>query len=220
MKIPALKISLVFLSFAIAGCSLFKSQPKGSVFSFDYEGKTYQIVGYNEIEGESANFLIYREDDTVLFRVIDRNQTGTLNDVLSGDISLSEANRIYQAGITIAMEQEQYREKDRQRSFETEMEEYRAIIESYVKNWETPRNRLVIYDLNWRLIGIFWDENSNGIVDTVDYGDMEIGTAQSLYETALNRAGSQGRLDKNDSNTFIISRAASGKSDRRLSSNN
>lgn len=199
-------ISLALLALSIAGCSLFKSQPTGTVFTFDYEGKTYQIVGYDEPDGESANFLVLREGDTVELRVIDRGQTGFLNEVLTGSIDIAEANRIYQAGINIAMEKELFREKERNRLFETEIDEHRTTVESYLSSDNSPRNRLSVYDLNWSLLGVYWDDGSNGIIDSVDFGDLDIENAQNLYKTALERAEKQGRLEDSDSETYIISR--------------
>lgn len=208
------KISIAILSLVLLmGCSLFKSQPKGTIFTFDYEGKTYEIVGYNEQDGESANFLIHRQNDAAIFRAIDQNQTGVLNKVITGSISLEEANSIYHAGIEIAREEEQFREKERERLFETEIEEFRAIVESYLGNGKPPQNRVLIYDLNRRLLGIYWDDNSNGIVDRMEYGELEIEAAQTLYETALERAKTQEKLDNTEPGKFIISKISSDDKD-------
>jgi len=63
MKYSAKFIVPLILIFFVTGCSMFRTQQSGTLFTFNYEGKTYEIAGYTNSEGESANYLTYREND-------------------------------------------------------------------------------------------------------------------------------------------------------------
>lgn len=190
----------------MAGCSLFKTQQNGSLFVFEYEGQTYEIAGFTGEDGESVNMLLQRdpESDAIYFRVIDENQTGILDRVITGDINLKDANRIYQAGIRIAQQQDQYKSIDRERTFETETDEYRLIVESYLKRQNSPFNRFIIYDLNWNLLGIYFDEGSDATLNRQQEADVEMTTAQELYNVAIERAGENNKLEKSSDRQVII----------------
>lgn len=214
MKYSARISITLFLLIFVAGCSLFRSQSAGSLFIFDYEGKTYEIAGYNNsTEGESANFLIQRMGDDVILRVMDRNRTGVLDRVITGDISIQEANNIYQEGIRIAIHEDQFESLSRERTFNIRSDDYRLVVESYLKLEDQFQNRFIIYDLHWVLLGIYWDEESDGIIDRFDTGELAIDKVQELYTVALQEAQEEGKLQDSDDNQFIISQKSSDKSE-------
>lgn len=202
----AIRYAIPFL-IILAGCSMMRPQQSGSLFVFEYEGQDYEIAGFSNPEGEAVNMLIQRdrENEKVQFRVMDQNQTGVLDQVLTGDISLKEANKIYHAGIRVAQQQDQYRSLERERVFETETEKYRLIVESYLKNEDSPFNRFVIYDLNWNLLGIYFDEGSDATLNRQQEAEIEMTVAQELYMRAIERAGEKNMLDKSTDRQVIIS---------------
>lgn len=195
----------LLLLFLVAGCSLFRSQPTGTLFTFEHEDKMYEIAGYVNESGESANYLTYREGDNVVFRAIDRNRTGVIDQVLSGSISMLEANEIYQSGIEMAMKQDLFKNIERNRTFELQYGDYQLMIESYQKTEEEFHNRFVLYDLNWNLKGIYWDDDSNGTIDRREAGELELDLARELYSITIERAGEQNRLEKTGDDQVIIS---------------
>lgn len=196
----------------LAGCSLFKSPQTGSLFEFEYEDQVYEIAGFTSEDGESVNMLIQRdpETDEVYFRVMDENQTGVLDRVITGEISLEEANRIYQAGIRIAQQQDQYKSIERDRTYETETDDFRLIVESYMNREDSPFNRFIIYDLNWNLLGVYFDEGSDATLNRIQEQESEIDitTAQELYMQAIDRASEDNKLEKNSDSQVIISKDA------------
>ena len=205
----AIRYLLPLLLF-LAGCSLFKSQQTGSLFVFEYEDQVYEIAGFVSEDGESVNMLMQRdpESDEIYFRVIDENQTGVLDRVLTGEISLKEANEIYQAGIRIAQQQDQYKSIDRERTFETETDDYHLIVESYLNRQDSPFNRFIIYDLNWNLLGIYFDEGSDATLNRPQEAEIEMTTAQELYMQAIERAEEENKIEKSSDRQVIISQDA------------
>lgn len=212
MKSSAQILIILLSLFLVVGCSMFRTQPTGTLFVFDYEGETYEIAGYGTLEGESANFLVYRDGEDIIFRVMDRNRTGVLDRVVSGSVSIEEANRIYRAGIQIAMMEDQFKSIDLERTYEIKSDDYRLVVESYPKHEGLFQNRFIIYDLNWSIIGIYWDEESNGKIDSVISGEMDMEKVQELYTVILQRAEKKGKLQQSDDNKFIIVKKAFDKS--------
>ena len=198
--------------FLVAGCSLFRTQPTGTLFIFDYEGETYEIAGYGNQEGESANFLVYRDGKEIIFRAMDRNRTGVLDRVVSGSIPIEEANEIYRAGIQIAMLEGQFKSIDLERTYEIKLDDFRLVVESYPKLEGQFHNRFIIYSLDWSIIGIYWDEESDGEIDSVISGEMEMDKVQELYTVILQRAEKKGKLQQVNDNQFIIVKKALDKS--------
>ncbi|WP_340104227.1 hypothetical protein [Rhodohalobacter sp. 8-1] len=194
---------LLILFFA-AGCSLFRTQPAGTLFTFTYEGKTYEIAGYSNESGESLNYLTFRDNGDVVFRAVDRNQSGLIDQVIHGSISVLEANEIYRAGIQLALENDQFKRIDRNRIFEQEYGDYQLMVESYLKKEDQFHNRFVLFNLNWDLVGIYWDEDSDGTIDRKDAGDLDMELVQELYSIAISSADKQKRLEKTDNDQLII----------------
>jgi hypothetical protein len=204
MKHPARYIFPLILIFFVSGCSLFRTQQEGTLFSFEFEGKTYEIAGYTNQMGESANYLTLRDQDNVVFRAIDHNRSGIIDQVVSGSIGVMEANRIYQAGIQIAMERDLFKNIDGNRSYEVEYGDYQLVIETYLKRDDEFHNRFVLFTLNWELVGIFWDDNSDGTIDRSETDEIELSEAQKYYTIALEKAQEDERLIETDNEQIII----------------
>src|SRR6056297_641422 len=213
MKHSAKLIFPLILLFFVAGCSMFRTQQSGTLFSFNYEGKTYEIAGYTNESGESVNYLTYRENESIVFRAVDHNRSGIIDQIMSGSISIMEANKIYQAGMRIAMEKDLFKNIQRDRTFEVAYNEYQLLVETYQKRKGKFHNRFILFDLNWELIGSFWDDDSDGELDRTESGDVELDFAQNLYSIALQRAGESDRLHETDDNQRIISKNSSRNSE-------
>lgn len=206
MKRPVQLLLTFTLVFILASCSLFRSQQSGTLFPFEYEGKTYEIAGYISEVGKSANYLTYREQDNVIFRAVDHNRTGVIDQVVSGSISVTEANKIYQAGIQIAVERNMFKNIDRNRTFESKYGDYQLMVETYQKREGEFHNRFILFNLKWELIAVYWDDDSDGSVDRSESGDLDLDTAQNLYRIVLDKAKESRRLLETDDNQFIISK--------------
>lgn len=211
MKSSARLFSPILILIFLAGCSMFRPQPTGTLFSFDYEGKTYEIAGYVNQMGESANYLTLREGDKVVFRALDRNRSGIIDQVVSGSMSVMEANEIYQAGIQIAMERDLFKNIEKNRTFEYQYEEYQLMVESYQKREGEFHNRFVVFDINWNMQGIFWDDDSDGAIDRRETGDIELEMAQELYSMTIQEAQRKNRIAVRDDDQIIINKNMKGK---------
>jgi len=199
-RIATILFPLIFL---LAGCALISQQPGNTLFTFEFEDNHYEIAGYTDEDGETANFLIQRDNDRILLRAIDHSQTGSIDNVMSGPLSLEEANRIYLAGLQIAMDMDRFKEIEKRRIFETTTDEYRLVVESFRSERHHFQNRFKIYDLNRVLLGIYWDINSDGVIDRTKKGDLNPELVNELYSLTLQRADEDNRLKSSQGQLII-----------------
>lgn len=164
----------------------------------------YEIAGYTNGMGESANYLIHRKGKNTVFRAIDHNRAGIIDQVMSGSIGVLEANEIYQAGIQIAMEEDLFKNIKRNRTYESKYGDYRLIVETYVKRNNEFHNRFLLFTLNWELKGIYWDDDSDGLIDRSESGEVNLETAQNLYSIILDEAGDDDLLIETENGQLII----------------
>lgn len=197
-------ISIVSLLFFLTSCALFRHQADGTQFSFEFEEETYQILGYVSDEGQSANFLVKREGDRTIFRAVDRDQNGTIDQVITGSVGLEMANEIYREGIRLARELGKHKDVKRYREFTYAYQEYRLLIQSYAIGADSYINRFIIADRNWSVHAVTWDDDSDGQLTRVESGDIDLQTAQSLYERALDRAAENDRIEPDKEGRYVI----------------
>ncbi len=197
---------LFLLLLYIAGCATVQPQPANTLFSFEFENSTYEIFGVTSEEGESVNFLVYREDDNTIFRVIDYNQDGVLDRVITGSVDLTDANNIYQEGIRQAREQDRFREIEKAREFEMLHNDYRLVVQSLLEDKQSYQNRFIIYSSDWIVLGIYWDDESDGILTRTEKGEIELSDAQTLYELILQRASEENRIEDSADERFILTK--------------
>jgi len=198
--------SIILLPFfVLAGCASVPTEPTSTSFSFDFEDSTYQIIGIMNEEGERMNFLLHRQNDSTLFRVIDLNQDGIMNRVVTGTIDLDRANVIYNEGIRQAIEKGQFKETAQLREFDTIYDDYRLQVQSNIISRDQFQNRFIIYDLDWIILGVYFDEDSDGTLTILELGEINMEDAQNLYEVVLHRASEKNRIDASHSGRYIIS---------------
>lgn len=197
-------ILIALFSFLLLSCGTSREYVPSSAYTFQFEGNDYQIVGYTTPSGEGLNYLINRdEDDNIIFRALDSDRSGTLDSIEMGEITLDEANQIYRAGIFLAMEQDKHDGQSTDREFVTNIGELNFAIETYPRQNGEYQNRFLIYDLEWNLLEMYWDNNSNGIIDEIEQGERSIKDAQIYYEKVLALARDKDRLQRFD-DLYII----------------
>lgn len=204
MKMNRIVPAFLLLFLFISGCLLFRQPAGGTYYSFEYQGDVYEIIGVQSDQGETANFLVKRENRGVVFRAIDRNQEGTLEQVLSGNIELDRANRIYRAGIRMAQQEGRYNKIEKYREFLYRYGSVRLVVRSTIEKKETYVNLFVIYDNDGSVVGIYRDDGSDGILTGVEKGKAELENARELYKILLDRAREENRLDESYPDRFII----------------
>lgn len=136
------KISFLLL-LLLCGCSLLRSYDE-KTFSFNYAGNDYEIV--SKIQGDEVleNLLLrYNEKGEIILEGVDEDSDGELDELRRGEISISEADRIYYVGIEQALESGNLDSKNEVRIFEFTDSSYTYSIETVGYGDYTSRRRMV-----------------------------------------------------------------------------
>lgn len=189
----------------VAGCSTTKDAVKSSIFSFDLDGESYQIIGYTSNWGESANILLQLKDNSPVFRAIDYDRNGRIDVIVYGDKTIEEANFAYRSGIQMALKKNLVKQEKSKGEFEYKSDDFIFVVETFRED-DDYINRFFIYYKNWNTAGMYRDIESNGILDRAEKGGIPMEEAQVYYEMVLEKAAEKNRLEKRDDERFIIQR--------------
>ncbi|WP_141691560.1 hypothetical protein [Rhodohalobacter halophilus] len=196
--------SLLFGLTLLVGCASSEPRSESSKFEFEYEGTTYEIVGLISPDGESLNDLVLRDGREIIFWARDNNQDGEMDRVMRGDISLEEANRIYQAGIQIAERQGKYQQQRHPRTFEFADDEYIYILVSVIGEDNNSYNIFVTINIETDSETELRDSNMDGRLNENQAANEEYIQWQSLYEMVLERGIDENRIDLTEEGRYIV----------------
>ncbi len=201
-SLPALIIGALLL---LSGCAPTAQLERDTIFSFEFEGHTYQIVGYNTTDPNDSgmNDLVRKDENTIVFWYRDRNQDGFLNEVIQGDLSVDEANRIYLAGILKAVDTGKYRDRPYEKKFVYQTESFTYEVVTLRINDQQTYNLFIIRDLKNRVAYTIRDLGANGILDDPLVDSVERAEWQPHYDFVLQRGLKRGRLYE-DNGLFAV----------------
>ena len=95
-------ISVIITVALNLGCATTQETTRRSVFSFNYNDLSYEIVSLNTSSGEGTNIHYELIDSSADLLARDINQDGTIDVVVRGSLTLEESDEIYKAGIETA----------------------------------------------------------------------------------------------------------------------
>lgn len=195
--------SICFLFF-ISSCASNKDLAKKSVFTFTENGDHYQIVCVNTKSGEGTNYLAKVDNKgQQLTLARDLDQDGSIDMILKGDQSISEANMIYNLGIDKAKELGNYAERVSLRTFEHIDNYVLYTIKTYLIDEENASNLFLISDNTLEEEYIFMDTNADGILDSVEKGVMNLNLANDYY-TKIIKVGLDSKKIYLRNNIYIV----------------
>ena len=204
MKNRVLHITLLLTLVYLLGCSpkpIFEQQ---TVYTFELDDTTYQIIGYFDPSGnrEGINDLI-RKNNGQRFWYRDSNQDGSIDQVINGNLSTNEANSIYQAGITIALSKGQLKEQPYPRKFEITIGNFHYEIISFLVDSPRTYNQFRIYDRTTNSVDILRDLGRDGILEQDNLPEKKYKSFQLDYEHILS-IGLDRRLILFDGNMYLV----------------
>ena len=180
---------LFVLTSTLLGFSSCASLPSGTtrnVFSFNYEDQEYQIISLTTRSGEGTNYLVLSDSSGIeLLNCKDADQNGTIDQVLSGGVSLEEADLIYQAGISYAQEKGNYRERIPERTYQLNYPGYSFVVRSYQISKTNVSNLFITRIDSSGIESILIDIQADGTLDHFEKGTGQISKYQSYYIATL-----------------------------------
>lgn len=159
------------------GCAT-TAPPPSSTFPFEIEGVTYEIVTARTAS-EPANDLLLRDGPVVLLRARDRDQDGSIDTVLVGDLALAEADAIYARGIEEARARGAFAVRAPARMYVLSLGASSYAVWSVASGGSEWSNRFVRYGPGGQPGPIYSDADADGQLDDAP------AEVQALYEHAL-----------------------------------
>jgi len=141
--------------------------------SFSHE----DVTGYN--------ILLREENDKVIIKSIDKQQDGELDEILEGDISLVDANKIYSEALAVAKERGMLKKLYFERYYNFSDKIYDYEIRSYILAQGDNYNLFAAKEKAFNNIIIIIDEKADGLLDNFQQGSGNIIEFQALYEEVL-----------------------------------
>ncbi len=192
--------AILLMLLLVVGCATTKLPVGNSQYVFSFDGRSYSISSINPDNRVGYNLLIMKEGDKIVMTAVDKEQDGTIDQIMRGSWSIKEAQSIYTAGIEAGRKNGTLRKRYVQRSYETNDSQNHYILETYELAMGEIYNKLVIYNRNTPFFQtILRDINADGILNKMDKdGDQDIEYYQSYYQDVLKRGMGEGRVVKSN----------------------
>lgn len=178
-------LMLLGLNNCTSNSELMNSYP--NLLTFSYQGKDYKILGFFPQDLDGFNLLIRKEQNTILLKCIDRQQDGILDEVVVGDITLEEANIIYQEGILIALENGSLKEKQYDHYYLISDMGKIFELRTYVPVDGEPYNIFAVKPISDGRTYVLRDLEADGSLDYFEEGEGELELFQSYYDKVVQK---------------------------------
>jgi hypothetical protein len=198
-----LTIPLVLILFcSFSGCA--SSDLRVSEFKFKYNEKDYIIrSAYCPDDPSSCNQLIGND-----FIAVDMNQDRIIDKINKGDISLAEAQSIYDYSLSLLKSQNKLNEvgreeknfKLRELNFDYEIKTFTPQLGEAFNEFKLVDRRGAVYNFK---ISIYIDENADGNLDKTLKGDFSLSDAQNKYKMMITKGLAEKQIVK-ENGSFLV----------------
>lgn|GEM_PF-527547 len=196
-------IVCLFSAGFLIGCATQKPVASVSQYRFEYEGNQYRIRSVmSERDGESYNQLMAET-----FVAADYDQDRLIDMVELGNVSVKEAQKIYDYGLAKLEREDRLRIRGpRVDRFVWETDDFSYEISSFRPRNKPPFNEFKIFDerqvVNYR-VAVAVDHNADGSLDEVLSGDLKVEDMQSAYEKIMQRGLKQQKLIRENNSVLV-----------------
>ncbi|HEX9972232.1 MAG TPA: hypothetical protein VGD14_09195 [bacterium] len=182
--------------FIICGCAAQKSQIRVSQYRFNLADETYRIRSISaKDKSESYNEVIGEK-----FIAADYDQDGVIDTIVLGEVSLNQAQKIYDYGINGVTKENKLRilnpgidrymhEKN---DFQLEIRSFRPMNAQPFNEFKITDNRPIVRPE----VIILVDQNADGILDEVLKGSVALEKYQPQYDEMIASGLEKGDLIK------------------------
>ncbi len=202
-RVSTFFLGFLLIIFMLYGCATQKPQLSTSQYRFNFKDETYRIRSISsEDRTESYNELIGEN-----FMAADFDQDRIIDCILLGEVSLNEAQRIYEYGLDMVTKEDKLQERlPTINRYVYENYDFHLEIRSFQSTNARPFNEFKIIDkrpvVSPQIIVIV-DQNADGTLDEVLKGKVTLEKVQSQYEEAIAAGLEKGELIKVN-NTILV----------------
>jgi len=202
---PLLYFAIILLFLGLINCTsnseLMNNYP--NLLTFSHQGKEYKILGFFPQESDGFNLLIRKEQNKILLKCIDKQQDGVLDEMIIGDITLEEANNIYQEGILIAIENGSLKEKQFEHYYLTSDMKNIFELRTYVPVDGETYNIFAVKPISDGRTYVLRDLEADGSLDYFEEGEGELGLFQSYYDKVVQKGISGNNIKLSDGVYYV-----------------
>ena len=203
MKNIYIKLAGIILLILSIFCCAGKEIHGSGFYNFEYNGEEYRIRSVlSENNGFAYNELIGKK-----FLAIDYDQDGEVDKISLGTIDISDAQGIYEYALDKLKTENKLQEvKPVFNFYNTSVDGYDCEVKSFQPSHEEPFNQFKILENDQNATTNFilgFDQQADGIIDTVALGEMSLEQMQTLYSELISRGLNEGVLIKVDNKIFV-----------------
>ncbi len=164
-------------------------------YTFYYEGKTYQIESMTPKTSEGYNYLTQRVGNQMVMRAIDKEQDGVLDQILTGEITIEEANQIYSMGIAMGQTKGKVKGRNFTRSYTTSDILHNYTLKTYILAVGEIYNQFSVEKKETAEENAVWvDDGADGSLNTLQKGQNDIERFQIMYKRILDQGMARGKI--------------------------
>ncbi|MDZ7331343.1 MAG: hypothetical protein ONB31_05155 [candidate division KSB1 bacterium] len=177
-------------------CAHQKPQVTVSQYRFILNDESYRIRSIQSTEKSNS----YNEVIGDRFLAVDYDQDGVLESVVLGDVSLNEAQKVYDYGLNSLFQANKLRVREPDYSrYVQEKDHLQFEIRSFRPSHEAPFNQFRITNVRTLVpaeVLVFIDYNADGVLDEVLKGEASLEQYQSRYQEMIQIGLEHGELVK------------------------
>jgi len=178
-------------------------QPSRSIFAFDFEGQSYEIISTVIETNSGYNFLIQRENQQIVLRAIDNEQDGILDSLMIGNVTLEKANEIYMSGIQKANLKGGLKKQIHRRNYQITGYTVSYNLQTYHLLSGEIYNKFIIIDNRTNQHIVLLDMNADGVLDKIEKDNNDLMKYQGLYKNVIDSGIWDGKINKKD-NMYLV----------------
>ena len=195
-------LPIIIILFILTSC--ISSQLRVAEFEFVYKNSKYKIrSAYCQGNPESCNQL---SSDN--FIAADLNQDRIIDEIISGDVSLSEVQEIYDYCLNLLESQNKLSQINKEgKKYIFSDYEFNFEIHTLYPKTNMPLNQFTIADKRkgkvYYKISVFMDKDADGTLDELLKGQVGFKEAQAMYERIIEIGLSKDKLEQINNNILV-----------------
>lgn len=194
---------VLVIALVMAGCATTQEVPTRHVYHFQRGTQGYEIVSMARITGEGANYLVEREGGKIRMSARDDDQDGVLDAMVTGEMSLHDANEIYAYGIGQAQQAGRTAIHLTTRVYTAERDGRNYMIKTYLTPQGLAYNRFFAQGDNGAYAVVVVDRDADGRLDEIESGDGDLVALQQAYDLLIDDGMKAGCVHLRDGSYIV-----------------
>jgi len=196
--------AVLFICISILyGCAGKKPDLRAGMFRFKYMGEKYRIRSVTSVNDS----LCFNDLIAANFLAKDYDQDGLIDDIIMGEVKMSEAQAIYEYALTmLARQNKLHSVPSKRNAYRHANSEYDYELKSFRPDLAEPFNEFKMIHRKKRTEPdeiICIDRQADGSIDSIVKGSMTLEKIQTYYSRVLQQGLKENRLSKTE-NRFLV----------------